>query len=73
MQIEHPLKVVLRNRWPRMSQSRLARQLDMNESVLSHYLAGRRQPPDGFYAAAAAALGVSEESVRPEPDAEVAA
>jgi transcriptional regulator with XRE-family HTH domain len=65
MQTPHPLKVLLQNRWPRMSQSQLARRLDMNESLLSHYLAGRRTPPDGFYAAAAAVLECDPDDIRP--------
>jgi transcriptional regulator with XRE-family HTH domain len=66
MQMTHPLKVHLRNRWPRMSQAELARRLTMSETQLSHYLAFRRTPPDGFYIAAALVLGVDAADIRPQ-------
>jgi len=70
---EHPLKVALRNHWPRMSQSKLARLLDMNATQLNKYLSGERQPPDGFWAAAARVLGVDETEIRPPKDEATAA
>lgn len=66
MQIpEHPLKLVLRNQWPRMSQAKLARRLDMNASQLNKYISGERQPPDQFWKAAADILGVDVSEIRP--------
>jgi DNA-binding transcriptional regulator YiaG len=68
----HPLKRHLRERWPPMSQAKLARLLNMNAAVLNHYLSGRRVPPNGFYAAAATELGVDEQSIRPQESAAAA-
>jgi transcriptional regulator with XRE-family HTH domain len=70
----HPIKVILRNRFPRMSQAQLARRLDMNEAVLSRYLTGKSTPPDGFYTAVARELEVTVSKVRPaaEPEGAVA-
>ncbi len=65
MQTLHPLKVVLRDRWPPMSQAQLARALGVNESLISHYLNFRREPPEGFWAAAAAVLGCDPADIRP--------
>jgi len=62
---EHPLKLVLRNQWPRMSQAKLARRLDMNASQLNKYISGERQPPDQFWKAAADILGVDVSEIRP--------
>lgn len=62
----HPIKTILRNRFPRISQAQLARRLDMNEAVLSRYLTFKADPPDGFYDAAAAVLGVPAADLRPE-------
>lgn len=60
---QHPLRPFLRAR--RLSQSQLARRLDMNESLLSHYLAFRRTPPADFYARVADVLAVPVESITP--------
>jgi transcriptional regulator with XRE-family HTH domain len=62
----HPIRAVLQRRWPPMSQAKLARELDVNPSVLSLYLKFKRTPPDGFYAAAAAVLGCDPDELRPE-------
>lgn len=63
--VVHPIKAALLRRWPPMSQAKLARALDMNASSLSLILAGRREPPDAFYAAAAAVLGCEPDQLRP--------
>jgi transcriptional regulator with XRE-family HTH domain len=63
--VEHPLKAALRRRWPPMSQAKFARLLDLNTSQLSKYLSGERQPPEGFWKAAAEVLGVDEGEIRP--------
>jgi len=66
----HPIKAVLKRTWPPMSQAKLARRLDINTSVLSLYLNGHREPPDGFYLAVAAILGCEPAELRPaEPAA----
>lgn len=70
---EHPLKVALRNQWPRMSQAKLARLLDMNASQLNKYLSGERQPPEQFWKAAAQVMGVDESEIRPPAPVEGAA
>ena len=64
MHNEHPLRQALKR--ADMSQSRLARALDMNESLVSHYLSGRRTPPEDFYLRAANILGVQPEDILPE-------
>lgn len=61
----HPIKEALRRRWPPMSQSKLARALDMDVSSLSHYLTGRRTPPEGFYIAVAQVLECEPDELRP--------
>lgn len=61
----HPIRAALRRRWPPMSQAKLARALDMNPSVLGLYLNFKREPPEGFYIAAADILGCSPEELRP--------
>lgn len=71
MGMQHPIRVALRRQWPPMSQAALARKLDMNPSVLGMYLAGKRNPPEGFYLAAAAVLGGDPDDLKPA--AEVAA
>lgn len=62
----HPIRAVLQRRWPPMSQTKLARELDMNPSVLGLYLNFKRTPPDGFYVAAAAVLGCDPDELRPQ-------
>jgi hypothetical protein len=66
----HPIKVALRNQFPRMSQPKLARRLGLSEATLSRYLSNREVPPDGLYPAVAAILGVPESELRPEPTPE---
>jgi transcriptional regulator with XRE-family HTH domain len=56
----------LRRQWPRMSQAKLARALDMNESLLGLFLNGRRVPPEGFYIAAANVLGCEPDDLKPK-------
>ena len=63
----HPLKRLLRKR--RLSQSRLARLLDLNESLLSHYLSGRRMPPEDFYPRVAELLEERIEDIVPDDGA----
>lgn len=65
----HPIKAALRRVWPPMSQSKLARRLDMNASTLSLYLSGKGEPPDGFYTAVAELLGCDAEDLRPDQKA----
>jgi hypothetical protein len=62
----HPIKAALQRRWPPMSQAKLARALDMNPSVLGRYLNGQGTPPEGFYIAVAAVLGVDIETITPQ-------
>jgi transcriptional regulator with XRE-family HTH domain len=62
---EHPLRVVLRNQWPKMTQAKLARRLDINASTLTRYLNGQEKVPERFWAAAAEVLGVEESEIRP--------
>jgi transcriptional regulator with XRE-family HTH domain len=61
----HPLQVAIRRQWPQMSQAKLARRLDINESTLSRYVRGREKVPEGFWRAAAEVLGVDEREIRP--------
>ncbi len=65
----HPIKVALSQRWPPMSQAQLAIKLQMNPSVLSRYLRGSGEPPDGFYIAAAEILGCEPSDLRPRTPA----
>jgi hypothetical protein len=69
---EHPLRIVIRRQWPKMTQAMLARRMDINEAQMSRYLTGRREPPAHFWKAAAEILGVDENEIRP-PKAEGAA
>lgn len=48
------------------SQAWLARQIAMNETLLAHYLAGRRAAPPDLVPRLARALGVTEATLRPE-------
>jgi transcriptional regulator with XRE-family HTH domain len=66
--VVHPIKAALKRTWPPMSQAKLARRLDINTSVLSLYLNGHREPPDGFYIAAAAILGCEPADLRPREE-----
>lgn len=68
---EKPIQRVIRHQ--RLSQSRLAWALGINESLMSHYIAGRRVPPDDFYPRAAAYLGVEIKAILPDESAEEAA
>jgi len=63
--VEHPLRVALRQQWPKMTQAKLARRLDMNASTLTRYLNGQEKAPDRFWKAAAEVLGVDESEIRP--------
>lgn len=64
-EVLHPIKAALQRRWPPMSQTKLARALDMNPSVLGLYLNGRRTPPEGFYIAAALVLECDPAELKP--------
>ena len=60
---EHPIARKLKENRRRIrqmvivSQTQLAQRMDMDPSLLSHVLAGRRPAPEGFYESAAAVLG----------------
>lgn len=47
------------------SQAWLARQLGMNETLLAHYLSGRRAAPHDLLTRIAKVLGIPEEMLRP--------
>lgn len=64
--VVHPIRTALQQRWPPMSQAKLARALEMNEGVLGLYLNFKRTPPEGFYLAAAAVLGCDADDIRPK-------
>lgn len=61
----HPIKKALRNRWPPISQAKLARALDLNPSSLTLILSGQRTPPEGFYIAVAEILQCTPEELKP--------
>jgi transcriptional regulator with XRE-family HTH domain len=65
----HPIKEALKRAWPPMSQSKLARRMDIGVSTLNLYLSGKRTPPEGFYIAAAAVLGCEPDELRPAEEA----
>lgn len=62
----HPIKEALAQTWPPMSQAQFARRMNMSEATLSKYLLGRRQPPAGFYLAAAEILNRPAYELRPK-------
>ena len=55
------------------SQAWLARQIGMNETLLGHYLAGRRAPPADLISRMARALHVPESLLQPPGGEPVAA
>lgn len=60
----HPLAVVLASGGRRKNW--LAEQLGIHPTMLSHYLARRRVPPEDFYIRAAALLEISVEDITPQ-------
>jgi transcriptional regulator with XRE-family HTH domain len=69
----HPLKLLLQSHWPRISQSQLARRLNIADATVHRYLTFKQKAPDSFYAGAAALLGVTEAEIRPTSEPTVAA
>jgi hypothetical protein len=69
---EHPIKAALKQQWPPMTQAKLARELDISEGTLGHYLRqplGRnRRPPAGFYTACGRILNKDPDALRPPDD-----
>jgi predicted transcriptional regulator len=63
----HPIAVALAGRGLR--HDAFARRLGLSPWMLSHYLSGRRKPPDRFYRDAALVLDVPEASLRPRDEA----
>ena len=61
---EHPVSQALASAGRRKDW--LARQLGIHPTLLSHYLAGRRQPPDEFYTKAAGLIGVPTSWLKPK-------
>jgi hypothetical protein len=62
----HPIRAALQRRWPPMTQTKLAQELDMNPSVLGLYLNFKRTPPEGFYIAAARVLECDPGELKPQ-------
>jgi transcriptional regulator with XRE-family HTH domain len=62
----HPIQAALRRQWPRMTQTRLAKELGISETLLSKYVRRVAQPPEGFFIAAAAILGCTPDELKPE-------
>lgn len=52
------LKRAIYDQWPRGTIREFARRMGISTTLLSFYLNDRREPPKGFWAAAAAELGI---------------
>lgn len=59
------LKRKLREHWPPITQSRLARRLDIPESTMSRILSGQQKPPADFYVNVSALLGCDVSEIEP--------
>ncbi len=66
MGMRHPVDAVLRARGS--TQKWLAMKLRMNHTLLNHYLAGRKEPPDDLYQRIADVLQVPVSFIEPREE-----